>query len=93
MVQLTPPLKNSNGISNQVISFNGNDPIGLYKNDILIDIVGDLNQQVSEGFEAGGVPTCHKDNTIIRKSNVFGPNSTWSPSEWEVLGLRFMIIN
>ena len=81
-------IKNSNGISNQVISFNGNDPIGLYKNDILIDIVGDLNQQVSEGFEAGGVPLATKDNTIIRKSNVFGPNSTWSPSEWEVLGFE-----
>jgi len=81
-------IKNSNGISNQVISFNGNDPIGLFKNDVLIDIVGDINQQVSEGFEAGGVPLATKDNTIMRKSNVFGPNNTWNPSEWEVLGFE-----
>ena len=61
-------IKNSNGISNQVISFNGNDPIGLFKNDVLIDIVGDINQQVSEGFEARrGKATCHQRKQQITR--------------------------
>ena len=81
-------IKNSGDISNQVISFNGNDPIALYKDGILIDIVGDKNNQVSEGFNAGGVKNATKDNTIIRKSNVFGPNNTWTEEEWEVLGFE-----
>ncbi|MFA5543436.1 MAG: lamin tail domain-containing protein [Bacilli bacterium] len=81
-------IKNSGNTFNQVISFNGNDPIALYKNDVLIDVVGDLSTPVSEGFDAGGVLLATKDNTIIRKSNVFGPNDTWTPDEWEVLGFE-----
>ena len=81
-------IKNSGDAFNQVISFNGNDPIALFKHDVLIDIVGDLSTPVSEGFDAGGVLLATKDNTIIRKSNVFGPNDNWTPDEWEVLGFE-----
>ena len=46
MVLQIPPLKNSGDLSHQVISFNGNDPIALYKNDVLIDVVGIMDTPV-----------------------------------------------
>lgn len=81
-------IKNNGDISNVVISFNGNDPIALYKDDILIDIVGDLSKAVSNGYDIGTTKEATKDNTIIRSSNVFGPNATWTPNEWVVLGFE-----
>ena len=81
-------IKDYGNVSNAVISFNGNDPIALYRNDILIDIVGDLNTSVDKGYDIGGVLEATKDNTIIRKADVFGPNSTWNPDEWMVLGFE-----
>src|SRR5690554_2072515 len=81
-------IKNSGDASHQVISFNGNDPIALYKNDVLIDVVGIMDTPVSVGYNAGGVVNATKDNTIVRKSNVFGPNATWTEDEWLVLGFE-----
>lgn len=81
-------IKEKGDVSHQVISFNGNDPIALFKDDMIIDIVGDLNQQVQEGYAVGDVAFATKDHTLIRKSNVFGPNPTWMSTEWEVLGFE-----
>ena len=59
--------------SSQVVTFNGNDPIGLFKNDVLIDIIG--------VFDGGG--TIFAENvTLQRKSSVTGPNSSYDTSEW-----------
>ncbi|MBN3490146.1 lamin tail domain-containing protein [Acholeplasma equirhinis] len=81
-------IKANGDLANVVVSFNGNDPIALFKNNQLIDVVGDLNQQVSEGYKIGSNLTATKDNTIIRKPNVYGPNATWTESEWLVLGFE-----
>lgn len=81
-------IKNSGDLSHQVISFNGNDPIALYKNDVLIDVVGIMNTPVPDGYNAGGIVNATKDNTIVRKSDVFGPNATWNEDEWLVLGFE-----
>ncbi|WP_459212661.1 endonuclease [Aquimarina rhabdastrellae] len=62
------------------VSFNGNDPIGLFKNDVLIDIVGVFN---------GGSADFAENVTLIRKSSVNTPNTSFSydPSgtsgEWD----------
>lgn len=81
-------IKENGDVSDIVISFNGNDPIALYKNDVLIDVVGDLNTKVANGYDIGDIKEATKDNTIIRKPNVYGPNAIWTESEWEVLGLE-----
>lgn len=47
-----------------VVSFNGNDPVGLFKNGTLIDIVGDFN--------FGGADFA-KDVTLIRKPTITSP--------------------
>lgn len=57
------------------INFNGNDPVGLFKNDVLIDIIGVL-----------GITTKDYENmTLRRKISVTQPNTSFTSSEWEEL--------
>ncbi|TMM31480.1 T9SS type A sorting domain-containing protein [Polaribacter aestuariivivens] len=59
------------------INFNGDDPIGLFKNDVLIDIVGTYN---SGGGNFG------KDKTLRRKNGVVQPNTAFDlDNEWDIL--------
>ena len=55
------------------INFNGNDPIGLFKDGVLIDIVGVLGESV-KNFE---------NMTLRRKTNVAEPNTRYTESEWD----------
>lgn len=62
--------------SSSVLNFNGNDVVGLFKNSVLIDIVGDL----------GSTADFAKDETLVRKSSVTEPITTFDKSgEWDVL--------
>lgn len=57
------------------INFNGNDPIGLFKNGVLIDIIGTFN---------GGTANFAKDITLRRKTGVVSPNTTFDlVNEWD----------
>jgi endonuclease I/chitodextrinase len=57
------------------VNFNGNDPVGLFKEGVLIDIVGQLNNSSK-----------HIENaTYRRKRSVSKPNTTFDPSEWDIL--------
>jgi endonuclease I len=58
------------------VTFNGNDPIGLFKNDILIDIIGAFD---------GGSPYFAQNLTLQRKSSITSPNTTYTLSEWNSL--------
>lgn len=60
----------------EAANFNGNDPVGLFKNGTLIDIVGKF---------ANGSADFAKDVTLRRKSNVTSPSSTYDASQWETL--------
>jgi uncharacterized protein YdeI (BOF family) len=57
-----------------VINFNGDDPITLSKNGVVIDVVG-LFGDVDFG----------PDKTLVRKSTVTSGNTTYTEDEWEVL--------
>jgi len=60
------------------LAFNGNDAVGLFKNGLLIDVVG---MPVNTGDFA-------KDETLIRKPEVNSPNTVFDkPGEWNVLGI------
>jgi predicted extracellular nuclease len=62
--------------SNDPCNFNGNDPIGLFKNGVLIDVIGVLN---------AGSADFAKDVTLRRKSNIVNPNTTFNlTAEWDV---------
>ncbi|WP_103067980.1 endonuclease [Aquimarina sediminis] len=56
------------------ITFNGNDPVGLFKDGVLIDIIGTFN---------GGSSNFAKDTTLRRKSNVSSPSTAYDTSEWD----------
>lgn len=58
-----------------VLSFNGNDAVGLFKNNVLIDVIG--NPTSSSTFA--------KDKTLQRKSSIKSPNSNYTTSEWNSL--------
>ncbi|WP_299671791.1 endonuclease [uncultured Polaribacter sp.] len=68
-------LKTNASIDNGApLSFNGDDPVGLFKNGVLIDIVGEFNG--SNGDFA-------KDKTLRRNSDVTGPTTTYNEQgEW-----------
>ncbi len=57
------------------INFNGNDPIGLFKNGVLIDIIGDLDGGSGNAFAL--------NTTLRRNSDVSSPNTTYdAQGEW-----------
>lgn len=56
------------------VNFNGNDPVGLFKNGELVDVFGVFN---------GGSDDFAKDMTYRRKSSVTGPSATYNADEWE----------
>ena len=58
--------------NNAITAFNGNDAIGLFKNDILTDILGILGDGT---FYA-------EDITIVRNPDIAGGNLIYTPSEW-----------
>ncbi|CAA0194729.1 endonuclease [Tenacibaculum maritimum] len=56
------------------VNFNGNDAVGLFKNGVLIDIIGVFNS--SDNYA--------KDITLRRKSNIAAPNTTFDlQGEWD----------
>lgn len=55
------------------MTFNGDDRVGLFKNDILIDIIGDLD----------GTDVFSQNETLRRNSDVTGPNTVFNiQGEW-----------
>lgn len=60
--------------SSTVMTFNGNDAVGLFKNNVLIDIIGTFN---------GGSSNFAADKTLRRKSTATAPKATYSSSDWD----------
>jgi endonuclease I/chitodextrinase len=58
------------------MTFNGDDRVGLFKDDVLIDIIGDLD----------GTTSFAQDITLRRKYSVTSPTSTYIASEWDTFG-------
>jgi hypothetical protein len=58
--------------SSAAINFNGNDPVALFKNGSLIDVIGNYNS--SSYFGA--------NKTLVRNADVSSPNTSYSTGEW-----------
>jgi endonuclease I/chitodextrinase len=58
------------------MTFNGDDRVGLFKDDVLIDIIGDLD----------GTTSFAQDITLRRKYSVTSPTATYIASEWDTFG-------
>ncbi|WP_298518339.1 endonuclease [uncultured Kordia sp.] len=59
--------------NDNITGFNGNDAIGLFKNDVLIDILGTL----------GDGATYAQNTTLVRKPSISSPNATFTIGEWD----------
>ncbi|WP_430413120.1 endonuclease [Kordia sp.] len=57
-----------------IITFNGNDPVGLFKNNVLIDIIGDFS---------GGSANFAQNVTLRRKASITSPNTSYTEAEWD----------
>ena len=64
-------------VNNSITGFNGNDAIGLFKNDVLIDILG---------IEGDGNDFA-KNVTLIRKPEIQFPSTTYDANEWNVVSI------
>lgn len=61
--------------TDSVMSFNGNDAIGLFQNGILVDMVGYA--------DAGSLLIWGQDKTLKRKSFVTHPSTSYDETEWD----------
>ena len=79
----------------KIVNFNGNDAIGLFKNDVLIDVIGKTDGDPGDGWPVAGINNATKDHTLVRKNNVVAGNTNWevsagtdaASSEWVVYGM------
>ena len=66
----------SANLSSTQEAFNGNDPMGLFKNGVLIDVIGTFN---------GGTANFAADETLRRKPSISAPNTTFNKTaEWDL---------
>lgn len=61
-------------------TWNGNDAIGLFKNDVLIDIFGTPDSDPGTGWSIAGIPNASVDHILIRKPSVTSPTTDWNAS-------------
>ena len=58
--------------NNAITSFNGNDAIGLFKNGVLIDVIGTLGDDTEYA----------ENTTLVRNANISGGNTAFDINEW-----------
>ena len=78
LISIADSIRVHNGDTNfgAPLNFNGDDPIGLFKNNVLIDIIGTYN---SGQIEFG------EDKTLRRKKNITQPNTNFDlTNEWNI---------
>jgi hypothetical protein len=63
--------------SSSVINFNGNDAIGLFYNDQLIDLIGNPDLSPGDGWDVAGISEATKDHTLIRKVRTLKGATNW----------------
>lgn len=89
----TQPILDVADMTSTVTFFNGDDAVGLFKNDILIDIIGVQGVDPGTAWPVAGVYNATADHTLIRKSVVVEGNTDWTvsagtnadDSEWIVI--------
>jgi len=64
--------------------FNGDDSIGLFKGETLIDLFGVEGIDPGSAWEVNGVAGATKDHTLVRNASVVAPNATFTEAEWTV---------
>ncbi|MBU4444393.1 MAG: lamin tail domain-containing protein, partial [Candidatus Marinimicrobia bacterium] len=70
------------GDGDNVVNFNGNDALGLFKDGVLIDVIGvpTENPGDNKGWAVAGTSNGTYDHTIVRKSSITQGNTDWTAS-------------
>ncbi len=68
------------GDGDNVVNFNGDDAIGLFKDGTLIDVIGAPVADPGTGWEVAGVSGGTLDHTLVRKSSILQGNTDWAAS-------------
>lgn len=77
-----------------IVNFNGNDAIGLFKNDVLIDVFGFTTGTTTiTGWDVAGTALATLDHTLIRKSNISHGNTDWIASSGTTVDNSEWIVN
>jgi photosystem II stability/assembly factor-like uncharacterized protein len=65
-----------------VTYYNGNDAVGLFKNDILIDTIGQQGTDpgTNNGWAVAGIVNATKDHTLVRKPTIISGTTDWAAS-------------
>jgi len=67
-------------ITSTVTYYNGDDAVGLFKNDVLIDAVGVELNDPGTAWNVAGVSGGTKEHTLVRKSDICSPSTDWASS-------------
>lgn len=59
-------------LNNAITGFNGNDALGLFKNDVLIDILGTLGDATAYG----------ENTTLVRNATISNGSTVYNANEW-----------
>ncbi len=78
-------LSNASTAFNTATFFNGDDAVGLAKDDgsgtfILIDAIGEDGPDPGSGWDVAGTTDATAEHTLVRKSSVCSPNTNWASS-------------
>ncbi len=71
---------NASDATSAVTYFNGNDAIGLFLNDVLIDAIGVYQVDPGTAWDVAGVTEATLNHTLIRKPTVVVGNTDWTLS-------------
>jgi hypothetical protein len=69
-------------VSSNVTFFNGDDAVALLKGTTVIDVIGVIGNDPGSSWTVGTGSTVNY--TLVRKSTVLGPVTTFDPAEWDV---------
>ncbi|MFA7076288.1 MAG: lamin tail domain-containing protein, partial [Candidatus Izemoplasmatales bacterium] len=83
-VDASPEALAKTDLENPWWRFDGNDSVGLFKNDVLIDIFGVYREDPGTGWTVDGVTNATRDHVLVRKSSSYQPTTTWNTSDWIV---------
>lgn len=87
-----PEIMELSDTTSQVTYFNGDDALGLYKNNTLIDVFGTIGTDPGTSWNVAGQDGATSDHTLVRKPSVTQGNTDWTQqagsstenSEWIV---------
>jgi hypothetical protein len=80
-----------------IANWNGDDAVGLFKNDVLIDVFGTPDVDPGTGWTVAGIANATVDHILIRKSTIISPTTDWTisagttteDSQWTVSGSTY----